>query len=396
MNEKPDARMRARRRWWIGGAVVILALAAAAALRRPSGPPVPTARATHHDLTVTITSDGTLEPPSGGELRASEPAVVAAILAREGERVTRGTPLVRLSSSELEQSALTARSGALSVAEERARAAAELDAARREEQHRRGIAESDARLLDQKAISRAAAAADELALRQAQDRVRQAEARLASLSGRGRGRVELSAEAARELERRVAALTVRAPSDGVVYGLPRKIGETVAPGQIVASVADPQHLRARIRVDQPDLPRVQVGQRIVVTFDGLPDRRWSGRVLSVPAGVTEAAGRQVGEVIGEISDPERLLPPNAAVNVQIVTGEKPGALAIPRAALLRDGERRFVYVFDHGRARRRDVAVGLIGVSEVEITRGLAEGDVVLIPGTVPLSEGERVSVRRG
>ena len=37
----------------------------------------------------------------------------------------------------------------------------------------------------------------------------------------------------------MAALTVTAPSTGIVYGLPRKAGETVSAGQVVASVADP-------------------------------------------------------------------------------------------------------------------------------------------------------------
>ena len=395
VNSAPEPSERRRGRWIAGGIVVVLAIVAAAALRRPSGPPVPTARAERHDLVVPITSDGTLEPPPGGETRAPEAAVVGAILASEGRQVTRGTPLVRLENPDMEQSALNARSGALAVSEERARAGAELDEARRDAGHRRQIAESDARLLEQRAISQAAAEADELALRQAEDRVRQAEARVASLSGGGRGRVQLSAEAARELERRVSALTVRAPADGIVYGLPHKVGETIAAGQVVASVADPRHLRVRVRVDQPDLPRVKTGQRLIVTFDGLPERRWEGRVLSVPAGVTEAGGRQVGEVVGEIADPQGSLPPNASVNVEIVVGEKKGALAIPRAALLRDGDRRYVYVLENGRARRREVTIGLVGVSEVEVVGGLSDHEVVLIPGTAPLSDGARVAVRK-
>jgi membrane fusion protein (multidrug efflux system) len=129
-----------------------------------------------------------------------------------------------------------------------------------------------------------------------------------------------------------------------------------------------------------------------VTFDGLPDRRWEGRVVSVPTGVREAGGRQVGEVLGEISDSRLSLPPNASVNVQIVAGEKASALAIPRAALFREGERRYVYRLESGRARRRGVSVGLIGLNEVEVTSGLAERDVVLLPGSTPLSDGLRVA----
>jgi len=385
-------------RWrWIATALAALALVlAAVALRRPSGPPVPTVRAMRRDLLVPITSDGTLEPPPGGEVRASDPATVAALLVAEGQRVTRGTPLVRLANPELAQSALTARSGALELSEERQRAAAEVDRLRGESEHRRRVFEADARLLKESAISRATYDADELAWRDSEERLRQAEARLESLGGRAGGRAELSAESARELERRVASLTVRAPADGIAYGLPRKAGETIAAGQVVASVADPEHLRVRTRVDEPDLPRVAVGQRMVVTFDGLPDRRWEGKVLSVPSGVTESGGRQVGEVLGEISDSRLTLPPNASVNVQIVVGEKHGALSIPRAALLREGDHRYVFVLENGRARRRNVSVGLIGLSEVEIASGLSENEIVLIPGTVPLSEGVKVRTARG
>jgi HlyD family secretion protein len=367
-------------------------------LSRCGGPAVEVsqAKAVRKDLVVSVTSDGTLEPPAGGELMAPAAAVVGAVLATEGQRVEKGAPLVRLDDPELSQSALTARSTALATTEDRARAVAEADSARHEAEHLRGVVESDRRLLAQNAIARATLDADELAARQAEDRLRQAQARVQSLDGakgEGGSRVALSAESARELERRVAAMTLRAPAAGIVYGLPRRAGETVAAGQLVASVADSQHLRVRIRVDQPDLPRVASGQHIRVTFDGLPDRRWEGRVVSVPSGVTESGGRQVGEVLGEISDTNPTLPPNASVNVEIVVGEKKNALTVPRAALVRDGDRRSVFIPNGGHSRRREVTVGLVGLSDVEVASGLSKGDAVLLPGATPLTDGARIRV---
>ena len=88
------------------------------------------------------------------------------------------------------------------------------------------------------------------------------------------------------------------------------------------------------------------------------------------------------------------LPPNASVNVQIVVGERKAALAIPRAALFRDGERRFVYRLERGRARRREISVGLVGLNDVEVTGGLSEGDVVLLSGAAPLSDGLKVTAQ--
>ena len=380
---------------WIAGMALLVTLALTViAFRGPSGVAVGTARAARKDLIVPILSDGTLEPPAGGELRAPEAATVSALPAREGERVTKGTPLVVLQSPELTQAALQARSTAAQLSEERIRAAGELEQQKRETARAKETFDADARLVKESAIPRATYETDELAYRQAVERLRVAQARFESLagSGAGRSRIELAGEAARELERRVAALTVTAPAAGIVYGLPRKTGETVAAGQVVASVADPEHLRVRARVDQPDLPRTAVGQRLIVTFDGLPDRRWEGKVLAVSSGVREASGREVGEVLGEIADKPLSLPPNASVNVQIVVGERHGVLTIPRAALFRDGNRRFAYRLEEGRARRRDVTVGLIGLNDVEIVGGLQENDTVILPGTIPLSDGLRVT----
>jgi multidrug efflux pump subunit AcrA (membrane-fusion protein) len=386
------------RRWAVAGVAVLAAALAGVALRRPAGVAVQTAPALRQDLLVPILSDGSLEPPPGGELRAPEAATVAGILVREGEHVPKGTPLVRLQNPELSQAALAARENALQRTEEHAKAAADCEQARREAAHLKEIFEADARLVKEGAIARATYESDELDYRQAEDRARAAQARLDSLAGNDEGnraapsRLDLAEASARELERRLAALTVRAPTDGIAYGLPRKVGETVPAGSVVANVADPEHLRVRARVDQPDLPRIEVGQRLLVTFDGLPARRWEGKVLAVSAGIREAGGREVGEVLGEISDLQLSLPPNASVNVQIVVGEKHGVLAIPRAALFRDGERRFVYRLEDGRARRRGLSVGLVGLNEVEILSGLAEKDVVILPGSVPLSDGLRVT----
>ena len=50
-----------------------------------------------------------------------------------------------------------------------------------------------------------------------------------------------------------------------------------------------------------------------------------------------------------------------------------------------------MYVLDRGHARRREVQVGLLGLSEAEILSGVGEKDTVILPGSVTLSEGLRV-----
>jgi multidrug efflux pump subunit AcrA (membrane-fusion protein) len=380
-------------RWGLGlGALALVVLVAA--VSRPRGASVQAVAVRRGDLLVPVQCDGTLEPPLGGELRAADAAAVAEILAKNGDRVRTGAPLVRLENAELSRKALDARSEALRLEGERTTAGADADELEREERHAARVFEADARLLSNGAITRMTYESDELALAQARDRLRAARARLGALEGASPGspsRIELARQSAADLERRVAALTVRAGAEGLVYGLPRRVGEAVAAGQVVANVIDPAHRRLRARVDQADLPQTMAGQRLIVTFDGLPGSRWEGTVTFVDPGLRDVAGREVGELLGEIADPQAKLPSNAAVDVQIVTGQKSGALVVPRSSVLRDGERRYVYVLESGRARRRDVTVGLLGLSEVEVVNGLGEEDTVILPGATALSDGLRV-----
>ncbi len=350
---------------------------------------VQTAQVTRRPLRVPILADGALEPPPGAEVRAPEGGVVGAILVREGQRVTRGAPLVRLDNPDLEQRVLTGRAESAQLEEEQRRSATELAAAQRERDHLRAIVESDARLIKSGAITEQQRASDQLNYEQAAQKAAQAEVHVSEMAKRK----AIVDDSTRALEARGTLLTLRAPVDGVVFNLPRFPGVPIAPGQLVAIVGDPLHVRVRARVDAPDLPRVRTGQRMIVKFEGLPNQQWDGTIVLVPPGLREAGGREVGEVIGEITGDASGLPPNASVNVEIVVGEKASALVVPRSALLRDGETRFVYRYIDGRARRTLVTVGLIGPNDVEIVSGLQEGERVVLPGATPLHDGDAVKV---
>jgi HlyD family secretion protein len=376
--------------------VLLAAVAGVAFTFRPRPAAVHVASAVRGDLLVRVLCDGTLEPPPGGELRSAAGGTVAEVDVHEGDRVRSGQVLLRLDNREIAGAERQAQADLSRVEAERAAAAAELDRAEREAAYRRRLADADRRLLAQGALPAASADADELAARQATAQASAARAQLAGIAGAPRtpSRLGLAGAAAGDLARRAAALAVRAPFDGVVYGLPRAAGQVVQPGEVVADVTDPGQPRVRLRIDQPDLPRIAIGQRMIVTFSGLPDRAWEGRVTAAGGGLRDVGGRQVGEALGEIADPGRALPLNAAVDVQVVVAERSGVLTIPRSALRREADRRFVYVVAAGagpRAVRRDVTVGLVGLSQVEVLSGLASGDRVVADAALPLREGQRV-----
>jgi HlyD family secretion protein len=378
-------------------ALLVLAALAFLALVLPrSATPVRTARVERSSLRVTVSCSGELRPPREGELRAPEAGSVAALEVAEGAVVRAGQPLLRLASPELVTQQLGARADLAQLEAERSASAADLLEARADVESRRRTAEQDARLLKADAISREQAEASAAALRAAQARLEAATARATSLNpADASSRLALARARVRQLDARVSALLIRAPIDGTVFGLPRG-GEAVSLGEHLGGLARPDRPRLLVRVDEPDVPRVAVGQRLLVSFDGLPGKRFAGTLRSLDRGLRESDGRQVAEGEGELADPGHLLPLNASVSVEVVVGDRKDTLVVPRGALEGEGDRRYVLVVRKGRAERRHVEVGLIGLSQVEVIEGLSAGEEVILLGATPIAPGQRVRARAG
>jgi multidrug efflux pump subunit AcrA (membrane-fusion protein) len=108
-----------------------------------------------------------------------------------------------------------------------------------------------------------------------------------------------------------------------------------------------------------------------------------------------AGTRSVGEVLCTVDNPGRRLLPNVTVNVEIRTGESPNALTIPRDAVVQEGRQSFVLVVDEkGVIARRPVRLGLHDAGRVEVLEGLADNQIVLLPGDHVFSLGQLVRPR--
>lgn len=357
--------------------------------------PVMGARATRGPLEVSILCDGEIDPPPGGVLRAPEAGTLVRTAVRDGEKVEAGQFLLRLHNPDLEARLLSAREGLSRLLAEDGEARATVENARVEWRVKQKIATQDEALLKSGAVTQAARDADQMAAEEARARWETAKSRLVALEGgQSSSLLALSRQQVRDDEQRVNSLTLRAPFAGVVYGLPRHAGINVTAGDALASLAQPQNPEVKILVDQPDVPRVTQGQKVVVTFDGLPGQSWDGTVTRADNALRPEAGRLVGTAQARLADPARRLPLNASVNVAIIVGQKPDVLLIPRAALLGDtGAGRYVFILRNGRAMRQDISIGLIGTRQVEVTSGLSGGEMVIEPGGVTISSGQRVSL---
>jgi HlyD family secretion protein len=96
-------------------------------------------------------------------------------------------------------------------------------------------------------------------------------------------------------------------------------------------------------------------------------------------------------VIADFVDPPTSLGDGFRVEARIIIWKGENVLKIPASALFRIGQGWAVFVNQAGRARRREVGVGRQGAFEVEIQKGLKDGEEVIIHPSNQIMDGLRM-----
>ena len=151
----------------------------------------------------------------------------------------------------------------------------------------------------------------------------------------------------------------------------------------------------RAFVDEPDVGRLQPGQKVEVTWDALQGRTWTGAVSTVPASVKLRGNRNIGETTCTIDNHDFKLLPNVNVGVTIVVAKQDNVLTLQRDALRTDDTNAYVFEIVDNHLKRQPVEISLQNLTRVEITSGLSQGAQVALPAddTKPLVDGAAVKV---
>lgn len=130
---------------------------------------------------------------------------------------------------------------------------------------------------------------------------------------------------------------IRAPVDGVVIKRSVDAGQTVAASLqapelfvIARSLAD---MQVEAAIDEADVGRISVGQRVSFTVDSFAGRGFSGEVKQVRKAAQVVQNVVTYTVVIGTANPELLLLPGMTANVRIVTDQRENALKVPNAAL---------------------------------------------------------------
>ncbi len=199
---------------------------------------------------------------------------------------------------------------------------------------------------------------------------------------------EAAAGAAR---RRVNDLTIVASKAGTVLRRDGEIGEVVKQENVLFWIGRERPIRITADVDEEDIARVTVGQRVLVKADAFPDRVFTGSIDHItPMG--DSLNKSFRVRVALPDDIPLMLGMSCEINIIVREDEK--ALLVPVTALGRDRSRPSIFIFEDGAARQRSVKIGATGQAMVEILTGLADDALVLSSPPLNLVDGQRVRSR--
>lgn len=374
---------------------------------------------TRQRLAVGIKTTGQIEtlPNQKVEVTAPITGTVVELLAKPGDRVSKGQPVAVLSSAELAQLRVEAvqkraeaepdllkaqadlRLAQQNLERQRQISAAEIEQARTEvrvaqEQYdrdsdlvragalaRRPMLESLAHLTEgkaklAKAISQQEVLEAEAQLKRAQAALEVAQSRIRLSNAAYEARLQQLGNKANAK----GLVTVTAPISGTVADREISLGESVtleAGSKPIMSIVNDRSVFATANIYEKDLNQVQTGQRVRVKVTSLPNRTFEGRI-SVIGSVVEGETRVV-PVKAELDNASSLLKPGMFAELEVLTDRTPTAiLAIPSSAIVDGGGKKLVYVQSGNAFQPVEVTLGQTSGDMVEVKTGLFEGDLVV------------------
>lgn len=366
----------------------------------------------HGPIRSLVSTNGKIEPIQNFEAHAPIATTVKRLLVKEGDHVHKGQLLLQLDDDDIRTQAAKARAQVRAAEADQSSLKAggtqeeiiTLNAQIVKARSARDLAQRNLDAMKRLQQQGASSPGEEL---QAEGTWQRAQADLSSLEQRKKERYSqpevakiqaLGAEAQAAYEDAEDALqksSVRAPFDGIVYALPVKQGAFVQSGDLLLQEADLTHVLVRAFVDEPDIGRLQSGEKVEVTWDALQGRTWTGTVNAVPSTVKVRGNRNIGEATCTLDNPDLRLLPNVNVGVTIVVAEQNDALTLQRDAVHMDDSKPYVFRIVDGRLKQQFIGVSLQNLTRVEITSGLNQGDSVALSAedTKPLVEGATVKV---
>jgi membrane fusion protein (multidrug efflux system) len=193
------------------------------------------------------------------------------------------------------------------------------------------------------------------------------------------------------LQTRLSYTTIKSPLDGIVSERLSEPGNIAERYTHLLTISDPTSLVTEVTVSELLISKLAVDQLAQVTVDALGDKTFHGRISRIFPNLDPVTRRGTVEV--ELRPVPKGARPGQLCRVTLTT-QAAQRLVIPFSALRRDQSGAYVFTVDDNNVVHRSPVVGGLRIDEqVEILKGLDQGQRVVTKGFLDLAVGKQVKV---
>lgn len=201
----------------------------------------------------------------------------------------------------------------------------------------------------------------------------------------------------RQTERSIAAMTLRAPIDGMVTLLPNwraggfftdtapefKQGDRAWAGAAIVELPDLSAVRMSARIDETDRGRLKSGQKATVRVDALPDRELHAVVREIsPLTKPDFSGwppTKNFDLMLQLEQTDTRLRPGMSATARVAVEQLPDSLVIPTEASFQKSGRTVAYVLRRSKFEERAIEVARRGNGKLVVSSGLKAGEKIAL-----------------
>lgn len=197
-------------------------------------------------------------------------------------------------------------------------------------------------------------------------------------------------------QRRAAQLAlsrtrVTSPINGRLNEIKPVEGDLLSVSMKVAQILDVGNVKVTVGVPESDVSAFFDLDEANVIIEALDNRRVKGKKLFLSYKPRSLARLYDLELL--VPNPDNRILPGMFARVELVKKKYTDALVVPLYTVINQGDERFVFIENDGKAKRRPVELGILAGWQVQITSGLNADEKVIVVGHRLLSDGHSVKV---
>jgi RND family efflux transporter MFP subunit len=184
------------------------------------------------------------------------------------------------------------------------------------------------------------------------------------------------------------ALFIEAPFDGVVTHVNVNQGDGVQGNDPLVTIAQLDRMRTKVWLSDDEIMKVKKGMKARCEWGG---KEFRGTVKEVSLAIDPMKQAFYAELI--FNNPKRELKSGITTDTYITIYSEENSIVLPSKLIKKEGNKRYVYVLEEEKPKKRYIETGRTSGINVEVISGLKEGDTLITEGLSLISEGDKVQV---